>query len=298
MPTLRTQSSTPIKAPAAREPLLFLQLTLACVCMAALMYIDKRGGAFSPLRQSLTLVMRPVSGLSNIPRQVGVFFGDLGNRFEVDDQNKRLKAELLKARLELSRLHTLEIENLRLQQLKITAERLKPTTVKFATIVQYSADPYVQQRILLNRGKSDGIYVGQPIMDAKGVIGRVVEVGGVHAIGMLLTDQASAIPIQILRNGLQTVAKGNGAVRTLILPYLQHNADVQKNDILVTSGVGGNFPPGYPVAKVIEIKRTTSGHFLEVMAAPIARLMENRQVLLVWANMPQVDMPDVTSKLP
>ena len=135
-----------------------------------------------------------------------------------------------------------------------------------------------------HKGRVHEVYEGQPLVDADGIMGQVVHAGPLTATAMLITDSGHGTPVQVNRNGLRTIAVGTGEVDRLELPYLPNSADIQEGDLLVTSGLGGRLPPGYPVANVSRIVHNPGQPFAEVHATPTARLDRAREVLLVWRN--------------
>ena len=144
-------------------------------------------------------------------------------------------------------------------------------------------DPY-KHRLVLDKGTKDAAFVGQPLLDAHGVMGQLVQVSAINAIAMLITDPNHAIPVRFSRNNIRTIAIGTGNLHRLDLPHLPNHVDAKVGDLLVTSGLGGRFPPGYPVARVTEIGADpTGGSFARITAAPLAQLDRTREVLLVWS---------------
>jgi rod shape-determining protein MreC len=142
--------------------------------------------------------------------------------------------------------------------------------------------PY-EHIVVVNKGARFGVHVGQPVFDANGVVGQVLRVTPYNAEVMLITDPNHAIPVQVNRNGLRTLALGTGQTDRLALPYLSSNADIQVGDLLVTSGLGGVFPHGYPVATVTDVAPQKTA-FAKISAAPVAQLDRNRELLLVWSD--------------
>jgi rod shape-determining protein MreC len=142
-------------------------------------------------------------------------------------------------------------------------------------------DPFSQD-IVINKGSQQGVVVGQPIVDAEGVMGQVVHVAPYTSTAMLITDPSHAIPVADNRNGLRAIAMGTGSADRLDIPHLPLNADIKEGDLLVTSGLGGRFPPGYPVAIVEKVERNPGQAFSDVTARPTAHLEQSREVLLVW----------------
>ena len=166
--------------------------------------------------------------------------------------------------------------------------------VLIAEILAVDLDPY-RQRFNLNRGLADGVFVGQPLLDANGIVGQVVEVGPLTAEAVLITDADHAVPVSVNRNGLRTIAVGTGDSNRLRLPYLTNSADIQVGDLLVSSGLGGVFPSGYPVGKVIEVRIRPGQSFSEVMAEPISALDRDQEVLLVWAGEQDAAIPEAAN---
>jgi rod shape-determining protein MreC len=177
-------------------------------------------------------------------------------------------------------LAALEMENARLRELLDSTERVG-TRALIAEILAVDLDPY-RQRFDLNRGLVDGVYVGQALLDAGGVVGQVVRVGPLTSEAVLITDADHAVPVSVNRNGVRTIAVGTGDSGRLRLPYLTNSADIEVGDLLVSSGLGGVFPAGYPVGRVTEIRARPDQAFAEVIAVPASKLDRDREVLLVW----------------
>jgi rod shape-determining protein MreC len=147
-------------------------------------------------------------------------------------------------------------------------------------------DPY-RQLLILNKSSRDGVYEGQPVIDAHGVMGQIVHVTATNSTLMLITDASHALPVQVDRTGLRAIAFGTGSIDSLDLRHIPHNADLREGDLLITSGLGGVFPPNYPVAKITSIERPQGEPFLQVSAEPLALLDRSREVLLVWHKAPE-----------
>jgi rod shape-determining protein MreC len=183
-------------------------------------------------------------------------------------------------KVQLQKLASLEAENMRLRELLDSSFKVGEK-VLIAELLSVNLDPYKHQ-IVINKGKSNGVYPGQPLLDAKGVMGQMVHVGPYTSTAILITDSSHAIPVQVNRNGLRTIAIGSGTINRLELPYIPNNADIRPGDLLVTSGLGGHFPAGYPVAEVSAIQHDPGHTFSIVAATPMADLNRSREVLLVW----------------
>lgn len=265
----------------------------------SLMILDQRGGWINDARYYLQAATQPIQALMNSPRSA---FGWFGNLFE---SRESLRAEIagLKTRereLSLSqlRLEALEHENAQLRALKAAMPPLV-TRQQVAEVVSLELNP-LRQRLLVNKGKQDDIFDGQAVLDARGLLGQVSRVGPWSAEIILVTDPEHAVPVQLARNGLRSIAVGAGNSGELLLPYLPVNSDVKAGDLLVTSGLGGVFPAGYPVAVVTGIKRDPVMLLAQVRARPLATLERDREVMLVWfdANHPAAPMAKKAAELP
>ncbi|MDH3690790.1 MAG: rod shape-determining protein MreC, partial [Gammaproteobacteria bacterium] len=182
----------------------------------------------------------------------------------------------------LQRLDAVEAENERLRQLLSASSKIAQK-VLLAELVEVSLEPFTH-KVVLNRGQSDGAYVGQPVIDPNGVVGQVTQATPFTSAVTLITDPGHAIPVQVLRNDLRAIVFGTGVRNQLGVPYLARHADIVEGDVLVTSGMGGRFPSGYPVARVATILRDPNEPFLKITAIPVARLDHAKEVLLIWQD--------------
>lgn len=258
---------------------------LAIVCIA-LMMLDQRQQHLQRVRQALSVVVYPVRVLVDLPFRAWQSASvNLTQRSELIAENEQLKRERLEAEFRLQRLAALESENERLRQLLDSTERVGLRAL-VAEILSVDLNPY-RQRFDLNRGAADGVYVGQALLDAQGIVGQVVRVDAFTAEAVLITDADTAVPVTVNRNGdrspgLRTIAVGTGDSGRLRLPYLTNSADIKVGDLLLSSGIGGVYPSGYPVGHVIEVKLQPDQSFSEVIAEPASALDRDREVLLVW----------------
>ena len=256
----------------------FLLLALVCV---SLMILDFRDQHLTRVRQGLSLVVYPVRVLVDAPFSAWNWLSStFGDRRRLVEENESLKRERLSAEFRLQRLAALEMENARLRELLDSTERVGSRAL-IAEILSVDLDPY-RQRFDLNRGLVDGVYVGQALLDARGVVGQVVRVGPLTSEALLITDADHAVPVSVNRNGLRTIAVGTGDTGRLRLPYLTNSADIEVGDLLVTSGLGGVFPAGYPVGRVTSVQGRADQAFAEVIAEPASALDRDREVLLIW----------------
>jgi rod shape-determining protein MreC len=148
----------------------------------------------------------------------------------------------------------------------------------------------LRHRVILSKGARDGVFKGQPVLDATGVFGQITRAGAFTSEAILISDFEGAVPVQVNRNGLRTIAIGTGDLTRLSLPFLPLSADIRKGDLLVTSGLGGVYPQGYPVATVIEVNKERAQTLAAIDATPAATLDRDREVLLVWVKQPPIDV--------
>lgn len=253
---------------------------IALIC-AVLMFADARTRFLDPVRLGLGALVTPIQFAADVPSRLGALI-DLWLQSEESvrtvyqqtlDENARL-------RFRLQRMQALEMENQDLRRI-LSAPQRGDTRVLVGELLEVSLDPY-KQRILVNRGAADGLFVGQPVFDPEGLLGQVSEVMPVTSAVTLITDPGHALPVQVSRHGLRAIAMGTGKPDRLRIVYLTPNDDIRQGDRLVTSGLGGRFPAGYPVARVTEVVEDAGEPFLNVSATPIARMAHNKHVLLVW----------------
>ena len=251
------------------------------VLSIGLIVADHRHGHLDTLRSALSVVVYPLHYVASLPDALGrLVTGRLAKEEELRQANGALRHENLVLKGRLQQFEALEAENMRLRDLLGSSFKIGDR-VLIAELLSVDLDPYRQQ-VLVNKGTTSGVFVGQPVLDANAVMGQVVRADPLSSTVLLITDAAHSLSVQINRNGLRTVASGTGLIDRLELPHLPKNADVREGDLLVTSGLGGHFPPGYPVARVAEVRREPGKPFATVVASPAARLDRSREVLLVW----------------
>ena len=255
---------------------------LALVCLSA-MLLDHRQDHLSRARQALSIVVYPIQLLVDLPFRVYAWGTEaLAERDQLLAENTELRGALLDAEFRLQRLDALQVENARLRELLESSASFDDRRL-VAEVLSVDLDPY-RQRFVLNRGSSDGVFVGQSILDRFGIVGQVVEVGQWTSEAVLITDADHAIPVVVNRNGLRTIAVGTGDVGRLRLPYLTNSADIQVGDLLVSSGLGEVFPAGYPVGRVLDLESRPGQAFADVIAEPVSTLDRDQEVLLVFAD--------------
>ncbi|MEE9570854.1 MAG: rod shape-determining protein MreC [Gammaproteobacteria bacterium] len=270
-----------------------LRFLLIAIISCSLMILDHREAHLSRIRQAFSVVVYPIQLVVDLP-----FTGwrwatrSLSNQTSLLEENAQLKRERLDVSVRLQRLAALEAENNRLRAMLDSSAHVSDR-VLVAEILAVDLDPY-RQRFTINRGLNDSVYVGQALLDADGVVGQIVRADLLTSEAVLISDADHALPVAINRNGLRTIVVGTGDSARLRLPYLTNSADIEQGDLLVSSGLGGVFPSGYPVGRVLEVRRQPGQSFAQVIAEPAARLDRDREVLLVWTADDTADDPGAT----
>jgi rod shape-determining protein MreC len=258
---------------------------VAVVVSLALMLADHRLHHLETVRSVLSVVLYPLHFVVDLPQSASNWLSDtLASRTRLQEENQRLLKENLLLQVGQQKLAALEAENMRLRDLLDSSFKIGDR-VLIAELIAVDLDPYRQQ-VVINKGSSSGVYEGQPVLDANAVMGQVTHINRFTSTVLLISDARHALPVQVNRNGLRTLAVGTGRINELELPHLPNNADIEEGDLLVTSGLGGRFPPGYPVAEVISVVREPGQPFARVDARPRAHLERTREAMLVWTLQP------------
>ncbi len=266
----------------ARIPALGIRLLICVALSVLLMVMDHRQNHLDTVRKYIGVAVYPLQVIVDSPfRLWGWLTESTADRGDLQRELSRLEAEMVLTRAELQQLTALRAENDRLRDLLDARPRLRDE-IRVAEIMAVDANPY-RHNFVIDIGEHDGVYNGQAIIDADGVIGQVLEVGLTSSQAILISDPSHALPVEVSRNGLRTIAKGTGEFDRLDLPFLPNNADIVPGDVLVTSGLGGAFPAGYPVAVVASVNRMPQESFADVTAAPSSSLDQVREVLLIWS---------------
>ena len=257
------------------------RFTLYAVLSVVVMYLDQRQHYLEQVRYVLQAAAYPIQLAVNSPPAAWRWIRDsLQGREALQAENARLRASARDLELRSMRYEALAQENGALRGL---AQALPPVADRWlpAEIVNIQLSS-LRQRLLLDRGAVNGVFKGQAVLDDKGLIGQTTHVGPWSAEVILITDPEHAVPVRVERTGLRTIAVGAGDTASLALPYLPGNADIKGGDLLVTSGLGGVFPEGYPVARVTEVHRDAVQPLAQVRAAPLAHVDTDTEVMLVW----------------
>lgn len=248
----------------------------------ALMVVDARFDALQPVRSQLGLFVSPLYYVAELPVRGWNTVTELtSSRAQLIADNERLRAEALLTQRKLQKLATLTEQNVRLREL-LNSSSLVDERVLVAELIGVDPNPFTQ-RILIDKGENDGVFLGQPVLDATGLMGQVVEVLPYSARVLMITDASHSLPVQVNRNGLRAIASGTGRNEWLELRYVGDTADIREGDIVVSSGLGQRFPAGYPVGRVQTVVRHPSQSFAEVRVTPSAQLNRSRYLLLVFS---------------
>jgi rod shape-determining protein MreC len=244
------------------------------------MVLDHRGSYLEDVRRQLAAAFYPVQQAIDAPfRAVRWLGGSLASREALLAENAELRRKSLITDATLQRYAALQAENARLRALLDSTGRV-PDKVVIGEVLSVAMDR-LHHRIIVNKGRHSGIRDGQALIDAQGVVGQITRTALDSAEALLITDPDHALPVEVVRNGLRTIAVGTGNRNRLSLPYLTRNQDIEAGDLLVTSGLGGTFPAGYPVGTVTKVDDSRGDAFRDVSARPAARLDRLHEVLLV-----------------
>ena len=273
-------ASRPGEVASTLRLLAYLALTIALVIL------DHRGGWLSQVRAQASVVTQPLWWLAGLPGRLTTRVqDDAATRTGLIEENRRLRNEMLVANARLARLQTAAADNAQLRAL-LGVKTARGLDVQLAPILDIDLAPG-RQRLVLDAGSRAGATVGQAVIDAGGLMGQIIETTPAHATVLLLTDPDHAVPVVVARNGVRLIVYGRGRSDLLELADVPLNSGVQVGDMLVTSGLGGRFPAGFPVGKVAALRPDDSHAFLVGDVTPAARLDRGRDVLLLKSAPPQ-----------
>ncbi len=243
------------------------------------MVLDYRYQYLNSVRSAFSTLASPVYYLANLPSEISNWTdSNIVSRGELLDENQELKDQVMILKAQNQRLVGLESDNARLRSLLESSRKLRGKRL-IAELIQVNSNNYAQE-IMINKGTSDGVFIGQSVVDSDGVMGQVIAVSNFSSRVILLTDPKHAIPVKNNRNGIRAIARGNGL--NLNLMHLPSTIDIKQGDLLLSSGLGEKFPDGYPVAKVVSVIKRTDQPYLEVIAEPTANINTANHVLLLW----------------
>ena len=251
------------------------------------MTADHRLQYLDSVRTFISVLVYPIQYVVSFPSSATSWVGEnVQSRESLIETNEKLISKNRFLEVQMQKYVSLEIENMRLRRLLDASERLHDRVIT-AELLAVDLDPF-SHKVLINKGLRHESYKGQPVLDSEGVYGQIVQVLPITSSVMLLTDPGHSLPVQVNRSGLRTIAQGTGSTSKLKLLHIPNNGDIKEGDILVTSGLGGVFPSGYPVARVTLFQPVSGQAFATVEAEPLAKLDESREVLLVWKEQEKI----------
>ncbi|WKE66029.1 rod shape-determining protein MreC [Gallaecimonas kandeliae] len=271
----------------SRGPSLQWRVLLLVLASFAIIFLDHWQHRFDGARFYLNSLVTPIQYLADAPSRLLRWSSEaLTSRRHLQEENASLKEQLLLQSERLQHLAFLQEENNQLRALLGSQARAEARKL-VAEVMTVDSDPFSQQ-IMLNKGRNDGVFEGQPVLDAQGLVGQVINVGPSSSRVLLITDATHAIPVRVARNGIRAIASGTGQLDELSLNHVPHRSDIKTGDLLLSSGLGGRFPEGYPVAKVTSVYSDEGKPFAQVLAEPLAQLDRLRYLLLIWPGQQQV----------
>ena len=265
-------------------------MLLCAIAASALMFVDHRFTRMEEVRAQLSTVVAPIQWVVSVPSDVLTWGAlALSDQRALVEENRRLREQILHLSHRVQHMSSLTAENVRLRELLGAAARDEVPYIT-AELLSLDSDPFTHQMVI-DRGRRNGVYVGQPVMDASGLVGQVTAVSAYSSRVLMVADASHALPVQVNRNGLRFVVQGSGRYDALSVLHVPDTADIRVGDLLVTSGLAGRFPPGYPVARVTEVEHDPGQPFARVSAEPVARLQRSRHFLLLFPPDP-APVPD------
>jgi rod shape-determining protein MreC len=259
------------------------RLVLGITLSIVLMTMDHRFNQLEKVRAGISVLLSPVQYLVHLPISgVNWMTETFATHQTLLAENQQLSQEWTELRAQLLKFSALEAENMRLRELLDSSIKIHDR-VLIAEVLRVEMDP-LKRQIIINKGSREQAFIGQTIIDAQGIVGQIIHVSPLTSTVMLITNPDHAIPVQVARNGIRSIAVGSQQDYRLELPYLATNSDVKNGDLLITSGLGGRFPYGYPVAEVYRVEQDDIATFSNAYARPTARLDRHREVLMVWPD--------------
>ncbi|MCE7629725.1 rod shape-determining protein MreC, partial [Vibrio fluvialis] len=260
-----------------------LRLFFAVILSASLMLADSRLGAFTHVRFLLNSLVAPIQYAADLPRSMfDGFYENFNSRQQLMESNRALKRDVLTLKSDLILLDQYREENQRLRKL-LGSSFVRDEKKVVTEVMAVDTSPYRHQ-VVIDKGRVDGVYEGQPVINEKGIVGQVTFVAAHNSRVLLLIDPNNAIPVQNIRNDIRVIASGNGQTDEIQLEHIATSTDIEVGDLLVTSGLGGVYPEGYPVAYVSEVDKDTRREFASIKAKPVVDFDRLRYLLLIWPN--------------
>ena len=273
------------------------RLALTLLLSVALILFDHKFDGFGTTRVYLNSLVSPLQYLANLPGQL---LNASASRFvsheRLFNDNAKLTHDAMVMNGQLQRLTFLQQENDRLRSL-LNSPVQDNTSKIVAELMAVDNNPYSHQ-IVINKGAINGVFEGQPVLDAKGIVGQIMQVSSTNSRVLLIADVTHAIPVRVARNNVRLIASGSGSLDELLIQHVAHSSDLKIGDILLSSGLGNIFPEGYPVATITSIIRDESRPFPQVRAKPIAQLDRLKYLLLLWSERTSEDKQAVKEIIP
>ncbi len=275
-----------------RGPSFLLRLSIVIAFSLILLLSDSQFNLFASLRIYLNSLVSPVQYVADAPQKLfSALSENVMTRQALKERNQQLEKDNLHLKADRLLLTQLQNENKQLREL-LNSKRVFTNKRMITEVMSLRSDPFTHQ-LLIDKGALDGVYLGQPVINEDGVVGQVSQVGSTTSRVLLIVDASHGIPVRVQRNDVAAIVHGSGAWNKLNVPFVQSNADLQEGDLLVTSGLGGRFPAGYPVATVTHFNYQEGALYAEVTATPVALLDRSRYLLLLW-NVHQVQESDLS----
>ena len=253
------------------------------VVSVLLLLLDHSSSWFHHARNEAEVLVVPLEYTVDLPiRAASSAITDVTSRSSLIEENAALKAELALQQGKMQELLATKSDNKALLQLLQSSDKVGGRVLE-AQIIAVALDPF-EHELVVDKGSTANVFVGQPVLDAYGVMGQVVQTSLLTSRVMLITDSQSAIPVQDSRSGFRAIAYGDAQTSSLSLKGVQQTADFKVGDLLIASGLGERYPFGYPVAKITQVVNQPDNHFSTILATPLAHLSRTRLVLLVWPN--------------
>ncbi|MCP4326799.1 MAG: rod shape-determining protein MreC [Alteromonadales bacterium] len=264
-----------------RGPSFLLRLSIVIAFSVILFLADSQFNLFASSRIYLNSLVSPIQYVADAPQKLSSAISEnLLTRQALKERNQQLEKDNLFLKADRLLLTQLQNENKQLREL-LNSQRNFSYKRMITEVMSLRSDPFTHQ-LLIDKGATDGVYLGQPVINEQGVVGQVSQVGSTTSRVLLIVDASHGIPVRVQRNDIVAIVHGSGAWNKLNLPFVQSNADLKEGDILVTSGLGGRFPAGYPVAKISYFNYQKGALYADVTATPIALLDRSRYLLLLW----------------
>lgn len=268
-----------------RGPSFILRLSFVVAFCVGLLIADSQFNLFSSARVYLNSLVSPIQYVADAPQKMfSALSENIMTRQALVERNQQLEKDNLHLKADRLLLGQLQSENKQLRQLLNSKRQFKNKRM-ITEVMSLRSDPFTHQ-LLIDKGSINGVYLGQPVINEQGVVGQVSQVGSITSRVILIVDASHGIPVRVQRNDAIAVVHGSGAWDKLNVPFVQSNADIREGDLLVTSGLGGRFPAGYPVAKISRFQYQEGELYATVTATPVADLDRSRYLLLLWNNDP------------